>query len=69
MDYITKHYKNLSEQLAAKVNHLQQLLNEIATSGIMATEEYDENGNDEKYDEEDEEDEDENEKPMGDDYN
>lgn len=37
MDYITRHYKNLSEQLSSKVNHLQQLLNEIATSGIMAT--------------------------------
>jgi len=37
MDYITKYYKNLSEQLSAKVNHLEQLLNEIATSGIMAT--------------------------------
>lgn len=26
MDYLTQHYKNLSEQLQAKVNHLQNLL-------------------------------------------
>ena len=26
MDYLTQHYKNLSEQLQAKVNHLKQLM-------------------------------------------
>ena len=26
MDYLTQHYKNLSEQLQAKVNHLKQLV-------------------------------------------
>ena len=26
MNYLTQHYKNLSEQLQAKVNHLQNLL-------------------------------------------
>jgi hypothetical protein len=26
MDYLTQHYKNLSEQLQAKVNHLKQLI-------------------------------------------
>ena len=30
MDYLTKYYKNLSEQLQEKVNHLQKLLNENA---------------------------------------
>lgn len=28
MDYLTKYYKNLSEQLQEKVNNLQKLLNE-----------------------------------------
>ena len=29
MDYLTQHYKNLSEQLQAKVNHLNNLLSEV----------------------------------------
>jgi hypothetical protein len=37
MDYITRHYKNLSEQLAAKVNHLQQLLNEVSSANAISS--------------------------------
>lgn len=35
MDYITRHYKNLSEQLAAKVNYLQQILTEMEAANLQ----------------------------------
>ena len=41
MDYLTQHYKNLSEQLQAKVNHLKQLIEakNIPSSDRFETEE------------------------------
>ena len=36
MDYITRHYKNLSEQLQAQVNQLQQMINEVASADIIS---------------------------------
>lgn len=34
MNYLTQYYKNLSEQLQARVNHLQQILNEAYPGGM-----------------------------------
>jgi hypothetical protein len=34
MDYLTNYYKNLSEQLQKRVNHLQQMLNEAYPGGM-----------------------------------
>jgi hypothetical protein len=34
MNYLTNYYKNLSEQLQERVNHLQKLLNEESKKGI-----------------------------------
>ena len=34
MNYLTNYYKNLSEQLQARVNHLQQILNEAYPGGM-----------------------------------
>jgi hypothetical protein len=34
MDYLTQHYKNLSEQLQAKVNHLNNLLSEVVITKV-----------------------------------
>ncbi len=36
MDYLTNYYKNLSEQLSAKVNYLQNLVEEITTQGTFS---------------------------------
>jgi hypothetical protein len=34
MDYLTNYYKNLSEQLQERVNHLQQMINEAYPGGM-----------------------------------
>jgi hypothetical protein len=35
MNYLTNYYKNLSEQLQEKVNHLQNLLNEVKITKVV----------------------------------
>jgi hypothetical protein len=36
MSYLTKYYQNLSEQLQAQVNRLQQMINEVASAETIA---------------------------------
>lgn len=36
MDYVTQYYKNLSEQLSARVNYLQNLVEEMTSQGTFS---------------------------------